>query len=308
MRSGLFVAALLLAAAPAAAQNLSLQAPAWAQTLVAGDVIASTGGRAVLASEDLPFAARVTIAPLEGGVARVIRYEAGRGQTLVALRRFTGHPRTGWWLWGGDTPLVTHPSNATRDEINGLVRAAMNADDAPISTSSSCQSGEQAYVEIALAARSVAATRACVSGVDAVGRLATRLSTLAGSRNEEELHDAAQAELLAVDTAFHTKAQADGVGAAFAEYAAEDAVMFNGETPVQGHEAVVALFADWPAAAKLEWRPQLARVSDRGDMGWTWGTSVYTAADGTRRPGRYVTTWKRDGEGRWRFAFDSALR
>ncbi len=307
---GILVAAvgLALTAGAASAQNLSLQAPGWAQTLVAADVIPSTGGRAVLAADDLPVAARVTIAPAQGGVARVIRFEAGRGQTSLALRRFTGHPRTGWWLWGGDTPTVTHPNNAVRDELSGLVRAAMTAGDPPIATNSACASGEQAYVELSQGARTLAATRVCVNPGEPVGRLASRLSDLAGSRNEEELHTAADAELLAVDAAFFRKAQADGVQAAFREYAAEDAIMFNGDAPVQGTDAVAGLFADWPAGARLEWTPQLARVSERGDMGWTWGRSVFVGADGSRRPGRYVTTWKRDGEGRWRFAFDSALR
>lgn len=309
MRKLLFVAVLaVLGASSAAAQNHALQAPSWAQSLVAADVIGATGGRAVLAAEDLPVAARVTVAPLEGGVARVIRFEAGRGQTMLALRRFTGHPRTGWWLWGPDTPHVTHPNNAVRDELSALVRAAMTAGDPPVATNTRCASGLQAFVEVSQGARSVAATRTCVNPGEPVGRLAARLSDLAGSRDEEELHRAANAELLAVDTAFFRKAQADGVQAAFRDYAADDAIVFNGETPVEGRDAVAGLFANWPAGARLERTPQLARVSERGDMGWTWGRSVHVAADGTRRPGRYVTTWTRDGEGRWRFAFDSALR
>ncbi len=60
----------------------------------------------------------------------------------------------------------------------------------------------------------------------------------------------------------------------------------------------------WPAGARLEWTPQYAQVSERGDMGWTWGRSVSTRADGTRRPGRYVTIWRRNFDGEWRFVAD----
>ena len=63
-----------------------------------------------------------------------------------------------------------------------------------------------------------------------------------------------------------------------------------------------------PQGARLEWAPETARVSARGDMGWTWGNSTYTAPDGTRTPGRYISVWTRDYEGNWRFAFDAALR
>ena len=313
MRGWIAAAALLalspMAATSASAQNLSLRGPAWAQTLLASDVIPTNGGRAMLADAGVTFAVRVTVAPTGGGVARVIRLEQRGAQTTMALRRFTGHPNTGWWLWGSDMPFITHPTNAQRDEIATLMRAAMGVSTALGGTAETyCASGEEAFVEMTNAERSISSTRICVDPAEPVGHLVTRLSELAGSRTDEELHDAATAELLAADQAFNAKAQADGVAAAFTHYAAEDAVMFNGATPVQGHDAVAALFHDWPANAHLTWTPQTARVSERGDMGWTWGRSVYVGADGARREGRYVTTWKRDYDGNWRFAFDAALR
>ena len=95
---------------------------------------------------------------------------------------------------------------------------------------------------------------------------------------------------------------------AFARYAAADALMLRSEGDnTSGHDAVVARFANWPEGAKLEWSPRLARVSSRGDMGWTWGDSVYIAPDGTRSAGRYITTWTRDDDGNWRFAADAGV-
>lgn len=296
----------------ASAQNLTLSGPAWAQTLLAADITPTNGGRANLADAGETWAVRVTIAPLDGGVARVIRFEQ-RGETnVLALRRFTGHPATGWWLWGPETPYVTHPTSAQRDEIATLLSSAMGATsivgDATATQRTSCTSREQAFVEMTRGERSVSATRVCVDPLEPIGHLANRLSDLAGSRDDEELHTAAVVELMAADAAFNTMAQAHGVWAAFAEYASENAIAFNGATPVQGHDAVAALYHDWPPGAYLSWAPQAARVSERGDMGWTWGRSVYVAADGTRREGRYVTTWIRDYEGHWRFSFDAALR
>lgn len=294
----------------AAAQNLSLRGPAWAQPLLASDVVPTNGGRAALNEPGVDVAARITIAPNAGGVARVVRFEARGDQTILALRRFTGHPTTGWWMWGPDTPTVTTPSAAVRQELTGLVRAAIGVGGAVSggAAQQACPAGEQVFVELALAGRSTTATRACVSGDDAVGRLARRLSDLAGSRNEEELHAAAIAEVMAVDRAFAGMAAAQGISAAFAEYAAPDAIHVGGGAPLVGHEALSGAYRNLPAGTRIEWSPTSASVSSRGDMAWTWGESVQTAPGQAPRRGRYVTIWKRDYEGRWRFAFDGALR
>lgn len=298
----------LFASAPAAGQNLSLRAPQWAQSMLATDVTPTTGGRAALAAEGIDLAVRVTVAPTRGGVARVIRYDLRGAAGQLALRRFTGHPATGWWLWGPDTPRLSAPPAAQRAEIANLARAAMGVAGSLGGGEETCQAGEQAYVEVALAGRSTSFSRACVAPADAAGRLALRLSEIAGSRTEEELAAAAVAELMETDRAFAAKAASDGVPAAFALYAAHDALMVTAADVVSGSDSVAAAFAGWPQGQRLEWAPETGRVSARGDMGWTWGNSVRIAPNGTRTPGRYVTAWTRDYEGNWRFAFDAAIR
>jgi ketosteroid isomerase-like protein len=299
----------LLLSAPAAAQNLSLRAPQWAQALLSADVTPTTGGRAMLAAEGIDLAVRVTLAPTRGGVARVIRYDQRGENGELAVRRFTGHPSTGWWLWGGDAPRHTTPTAAQRADIAALTRAVMGVGGAlGGGAEEPCQAGEQAYLEVALAGRSTSFARACATSADAVGRLALRLSELAGSRTEEELAAAAVAELLDADRAFAAKARADGVPTAFNAYAAEDALMVTSAQTHAGRAGVAARFQNWPEGARLEWAPETGRVSARGDMGWTWGNSVYVAPDGTRTPGRYLTVWTRDYEGNWRFAFDAPIQ
>jgi ketosteroid isomerase-like protein len=116
------------------------------------------------------------------------------------------------------------------------------------------------------------------------------------------------AEVMAADAAFAALAQATSAPVAFAHYAAEDAVTFNGGEQVDGRAGVIANFANWPAGAKLEWAPVTARGAPCGDMAWTWGRSTFTAPDGTQSQGRYITVWTRNAEGEWRFGFDAALR
>jgi ketosteroid isomerase-like protein len=298
----------IVLSAPAAAQNLSLRAPAWAQALVAADVTPTTGGRPLIVAEGVPLSVRLTIAPARGGVARVIRYDLRADTGSLHVRRFTGHPSTGWWLWGGDAPRVSEVTAVQRTEIANLARAATGVAGQVGGSTEACPNGEQAYLEIAVEGRAQSLSRACVANTDAAGRLALRLSELAGSRTEEELAAAAVAEVLAADRAFAAKAQADGVPAAFTEYAAEDALIVTSREIVSGRAGVTASYADWPEGARLEWAPEAARVSARGDMAWTWGNSMYTAPDGARSNGRYVSVWTRDYEGNWRYAFDAPIR
>lgn len=308
LRAAAAGAAVLLLAAPAVAQNLSLRAPPWAQALLSADVTPTTGGRPFIVAENIQLAVRITVAPTRGGVARVIRYDLSGETGSLAVRRFTGHPSTGWWLWGGDSPRITQVTAAQRTEIANLIRAASGVAAQTGGATEVCPAGEQAYIEIAVDGRATSLSRPCVANTDPGGRLAMRLSEIAGSRTEEELAAAAVAELIAADRAFAAKAQADGVPAAFTEYAAADALMVSSDSITSGRAGVTALFADWPEGARLEWAPETGRVSARGDMGWTWGNSVRVAPDGTRTPGRYISVWTRDFDGNWRFAFDAPIR
>ncbi len=307
VRTAALCGALVAVTAPAIAQNLSLRAPQWAQALLSADVTPTTGGRATIAAEGVPLSARVTIAPSRGGVARVIRYDLRGDVGSLAVRRFTGHPSTGWWLWGGDAPRTNAVTAAQRTEIANLVRAVAGVTGQLGGATEICANGEQAYLEIAVEGRASSASRACVANTDAVGRLALRLSELAGSRTEEELAAAAVVELMDADRAFAAMAGTDGVPAAFAHFAASDALMVSSTNIFSGREGVTTRFQNWPQGARLEWAPETGRVSARGDMGWTWGNAVYIAPDGARTPTRYVTVWTRDYEGNWRFAFDGGL-
>ncbi len=241
----------LLLVAPASAQNLSLRAPQWAQAMLSADVTPTTGGRALIAADGIDTAVRVTISSPNGGVGRVIRYDLRGEEGVLALRRFTGHPSTGWWLWGGDAPRVTPVTAAQRGDIATLVRAVMGVSGSlGGDTEDACANGERAYIEISSGGRATSLARNCVANTDPGGRLALRLSEVAGSRTEEELARAAVAELLDADRAFNAMAQSQGVSAAFNAYAAEDALIVTGTETVNGRAGIAARFQNWPAASR----------------------------------------------------------
>jgi len=308
LRAAVLCGAVLLINAPASAQNLSLRAPQWAQALLSADVTPTTGGRALIVAEGVPVSVRVTLAPTRGGVARVVRYDLRGDIGTLSVRRFTGHPATGWWLWGGDSPRVTTVTAAQRAEIATLARAASGAIGQIGGATEVCAAGEQAYIEVAVEGRASSLSRPCVAGGDAGGRLALRISELAGSRTEEELAAAAVAELMAVDREFAAMAHTQGVPAAFEYYAAPDALIVTSTEIANGRAGIAHTYTGWPEGARLQWAPETARVSARGDMGWTWGNSVMTLANGTRSTGRYVSVWTRDFEGNWKYAFDAPIR
>jgi ketosteroid isomerase-like protein len=119
-----------------------------------------------------------------------------------------------------------------------------------------------------------------------------------------------KAELVQVENAFCALASQQGVLAAFAHFAAPDAAFFDVDPREQRGAAAVQLhMADWPAGAKLTWTPSFVDVAESGDLGYTWGRYEFRGpgADGKERIGGgfYLTIWKRQPDGTWKFVVDT---
>lgn len=115
-------------------------------------------------------------------------------------------------------------------------------------------------------------------------------------------------EMLAADSAFAKMAAEKGVPAAFAAYAASDVRMFpDGGEPYSGRDALIARFAAWPEGAALSWTPVEAMAASGGDFGFTWGRFIFTApgaAGAVAEHGKYVSIWRREPDGSWKFVAD----
>lgn len=119
----------------------------------------------------------------------------------------------------------------------------------------------------------------------------------------------AEDELLAVDRAFNTMAQEEGVGKAFAHYMSHDVRLLSaGLQPVLGHEAMAAVVGAYPPNATLVWDPEEAVVSSSADMGFTWGhyVSEFTDAEGAVHTshGKYLNVWQKQIDGSWKVSVD----
>ena len=110
-------------------------------------------------------------------------------------------------------------------------------------------------------------------------------------------------DLLSADSAFAAMSVARGAKAAFLAFAADEAVTLGpGGTPMNhGRDAIAAAFADFPADAILEWAPVAADVAGSGDLGCTVGEAAVTARQWYSK---YLTVWKRQADGAWKFVAD----
>ena len=107
------------------------------------------------------------------------------------------------------------------------------------------------------------------------------------------------------------KATAEGGGAAFASFFADDAVtLSNGKAPVTG-QAAIATGTTWsPEDYQLIWTPTGGQMAPCGDMGFTWGHYEGTAKESNGNPvvtnGRYMTIWRKQPDGTWKVVLDSS--
>lgn len=115
----------------------------------------------------------------------------------------------------------------------------------------------------------------------------------------------AAADAWAADRAFAADAPVIGTGAAFATWAAADAILGGGSGELNvGHAAILRAFGEPVAGASLVWGPVFARGAASGDLAVTVGEAVSTAPgpDGkpASRPTKYLTVWRRTPAGmRW---------
>lgn len=68
-----------------------------------------------------------------------------------------------------------------------------------------------------------------------------------------------------------------------------------------GRDAIGGVFAAFPADAVLEWTPVATYIADSGDLGCTVGEA---SVRGRGSYSKYLTIWKRQPDGRWKFVAD----
>ncbi len=119
--------------------------------------------------------------------------------------------------------------------------------------------------------------------------------------------------LTETDRNFSALSAESGAPEAFKAFMADSAtILRNNAHPFTGREAIGQLFAGWPPDAGLTWEPIFADVSGSGDLGYTIGRYLYTDLDTLGNEitggGYYITIWKKQPDGSWRFVFDTGTQ
>lgn len=120
-------------------------------------------------------------------------------------------------------------------------------------------------------------------------------------------------EIIAIELAFSNYSKQHGFAKALAEYAAPDVIKLNprmfatfGKAELQ-HEAKADSIGS--SEGVLTWKPLKVDVSESGDMASAFGDWYYSyklpaTAKDTTLYGNYITVWKKQKDGTWKFIID----
>ncbi len=115
----------------------------------------------------------------------------------------------------------------------------------------------------------------------------------------------AKKEMMRTDSLFSEMSKTSGMRKAFIEYIADEGVLLRPDhMPIVGADAIEFLSQANDSSSVLTWEPLGSDISSAGDLGFTYGTYNLQLAD-TTFAGTYVSIWKKQPDGKWKFVLDS---
>jgi ketosteroid isomerase-like protein len=117
--------------------------------------------------------------------------------------------------------------------------------------------------------------------------------------------------LLQADRDFSAMSVREGTFKAFLTYIAEDGVILrNNAYPSKGKESLRQRFegkSDTPFI--LSWEPLFEKISESGDLGYTYGIHSNTnKTTGEITKGTYITIWQKQTDGNWKYVLDTGTQ
>jgi ketosteroid isomerase-like protein len=132
--------------------------------------------------------------------------------------------------------------------------------------------------------------------------IALAFSLFSCSSPSNEQAGTAASEVETREIAF-AKTMADRDFDAFLTFISPEAVFFNGNEPLRGHEAISKAWGPFfeGESAPFSWHPDVVEVLESGRLALSSGP--------VRRPsgeiaGRFNSIWRKDKDGQWRVIFD----
>ncbi len=116
-----------------------------------------------------------------------------------------------------------------------------------------------------------------------------------------------QAELMNADRAFSKMSEEEGVRSAFIKYIDTDGVLLRpNQYPIMGADAVDFISQNEDTTYTMTWEPKGGTVAQSGELGYTYGVYTLKLKKNNRVfQGTYVSVWKKQHDGQWRFVMDS---
>jgi len=117
--------------------------------------------------------------------------------------------------------------------------------------------------------------------------------------------------LLQTDRDFSAMSVKEGMFKAFLYYIADDGVILrNNSYPDKGKETLKKKFAGKSDTSfTLSWEPLFEKISESGDLGYTYG--IHTTTDKSTdeiSQGTYITIWQKQLDGSWKFVLDTGTQ
>lgn len=133
--------------------------------------------------------------------------------------------------------------------------------------------------------------------------------TACGPEKKEDTSNIAQEKLnlMAADEKFSALSEQKGMKMAFIEYMDSNAILLRpAHLPFVGAKAVDYLLRQNDTGYTMQWKPKNAMVSASGDLGFTYGIwALRPKTVDTTMYGTYVSVWKKQADGTWKFVLDS---
>ena len=116
-------------------------------------------------------------------------------------------------------------------------------------------------------------------------------------------------ELVEIEKAFSDMSHEKGMIAAFKYFADEEAVLLRDNNyPIVGRGALAMYLSEIDDSEfTLSWEVEDAKIAASGDLGYTYGiyTINHKADSIPNSKGTYITIWKKNEAGEWRFVMDT---
>jgi ketosteroid isomerase-like protein len=115
-------------------------------------------------------------------------------------------------------------------------------------------------------------------------------------------------ELMNADNAFSNLSAEKGMKNAFLEYIDSNGVLLRPNViPIAGADAVDYIIGLRDDGYTMTWKPNDATVAISGELGYTYGTYLLQPSKkDTVFYGTYVSIWKKQNDGKWKFILQSA--